>query len=190
MQVNWTTYPNNIGHRNWPGCFRCHDNFHRNASGTTVISSCSVCHTAPQRGPLLALGATTFTSKEPWHPWPLRGKHAEILCSLCHQAGYRPPPDCISCHKFSESAPMMSTGCRTCHLKEQEVRPLVSCTSCHKTRGGLHKAGGHIDADCTNCHPPHTWKVTARETCITCHDDKKRHHSPAFCGECHQFTAG
>ena len=33
MQVDWTTYPNNIGHRNWPGCFRCHDNHHVSESG-------------------------------------------------------------------------------------------------------------------------------------------------------------
>ncbi len=190
MKVNWTTYPNNIGHRNWPGCFRCHDNHHGTESGKILTSSCSVCHTMPERGPLLPLGAGTFASKEPWHPWPLEGKHAQILCNRCHRAGYQPPADCISCHKFSESAPMMSTGCRTCHVKEQEVKPLVSCTSCHRTLGKLHKASGHVDAGCTICHMPHTWKVTTRETCLTCHSDKKDHHAPAFCGECHQFTAG
>jgi hypothetical protein len=34
---------------------------------------------------------------------------------------------------------------------------------------------------------PHTWKVTARETCLTCHEDKKDHNAPTFCGECHHF---
>ena len=115
MKVNWTTYPSNIGHRNWPGCFRCHDAFHRNASGKTLVRSCDVCHTMPQRGPLSPLGVTTLKSKEPWHPWPLEGEHGRILCNLCHRAGYRPPVRCISCHGFPESAPMMSTGCDTCH---------------------------------------------------------------------------
>ena len=91
MKVNWTTYPNDIGHRNWPGCFRCHDNHHVNQSGKVLTSTCSVCHTMPQRGPLLPLGATASTSSEPWHPWPLKGAHERILCSLCHRAGYRPP---------------------------------------------------------------------------------------------------
>jgi hypothetical protein len=40
------------------------------------------------------------------------------------------------------------------------------------------------------CHVPHTWKVTTRETCLACHDDKKEHHAPTFCGDCHQFTEG
>ena len=190
MNVNWTTYPNHIGHRNWPGCFRCHDGFHRTASGKTLIYSCSVCHTAPQRGPLLPLGATPLASNEPWHPLPLNGKHSQILCNLCHRAGYQPPDSCISCHKFSESAPMMSSGCGTCHLKEGEVKPLASCASCHGTLGGLHRTGAHVGAGCTACHTPHTWKVTTRETCLGCHGDRKNHNAPAFCGECHKFAEG
>ena len=75
MKVDWTTYPNNIGHRNWPGCFRCHNDRHANEAGKVLTSSCPVCHTVPQRGPLMPLGATGPTSSEPWHPWPLKGKH-------------------------------------------------------------------------------------------------------------------
>ena len=188
MKVDWTTYPNNIGHRNWPGCFRCHDGFHRSASGDTLVRSCSVCHTMPQRSPLLPLGTTILTGEEPWHPLPLKGRHEEILCSQCHRAGYRPPTSCASCHRLPESAPMMSSGCDICHLREGDVKPLASCTSCHKSLGGLHKASSHGAAECTACHSPHAWRVTARETCLACHDDKKEHHSPIFCGECHEFS--
>ena len=188
MKVNWTTYPNNIGHRNWPGCFRCHNDRHVSQTGKVLTSSCPVCHTMPQRSPLLALGATTPVSTQSWHPWPLKGKHSQILCHLCHQAGYRPPLDCVSCHKISTSAPMMSKDCRLCHLKEQEVKPLVNCKSCHGNVRGLHKDREHASADCTACHTAHIWKVTTRETCLTCHQDKKNHYSPTFCGECHQFT--
>jgi hypothetical protein len=190
MNVNWTTYPNHIGHRNWPGCFRCHDGFHRTASGETLVNSCSVCHTAPQRGPLLPLGATALAGKEPWHPLPLNGIHGRILCNLCHRAGYRPPDSCASCHKLSESAPMMSGGCDICHLKEGEVKPLAGCTSCHETLGGMHGKAAHVEAGCTTCHEPHMWKVTTRDTCLACHDDRKNHHAPTFCGKCHKFSEG
>jgi hypothetical protein len=189
MKVNWTTYPNNIGHRNWPGCFRCHNDHHTNEAGKVLTSSCPVCHTVPQRGPLMPLGATGPTHKEPWHPWPLKGKHARILCNLCHQAGYRPPLDCISCHRISASAPMMSSSCRACHLREQEVKPLVNCRSCHNTLRGLHRIKDHRVIPCTECHAPHTWSVTTREACLVCHGDKKTHYASTFCGECHQFRA-
>jgi len=187
MKVNWTTYPNNIGHRNWPGCFRCHNDRHVSPTGKALTSACPVCHTTPQRGPRLPLGATAPASTEPWHPWPLRGTHERILCNLCHRAGYRPPLDCISCHKIDASAPMMSSACKTCHLREAEIKPMISCKSCHDNRPGLHKQRDHASAACTTCHVPHRWKVVSRDTCLGCHEDRKDHHSPTFCAECHPF---
>ena len=44
MKVTWGTHPNNIGHMNYPGCFRCHDGDHTAKDGTTVPQDCSVCH--------------------------------------------------------------------------------------------------------------------------------------------------
>ncbi len=29
MKVKWGTYPNNIGHNFFNGCFRCHDDNHK-----------------------------------------------------------------------------------------------------------------------------------------------------------------
>ena len=188
MQVDWTTYPNNIGHRNWPGCFRCHDNHHVSESGKILTNSCPVCHTVPQRGALLPLGSTTPVTTEPWHPWPLKGKHAKILCNLCHRAGYRPPLDCVSCHNIDPSAPMMSMSCNTCHLSEAETQPMAGCKSCHPDRKGLHQQKEHAAVPCSTCHTPHAWKVTIRETCLTCHSDKQIHNAPTLCGECHPFT--
>jgi hypothetical protein len=187
MRVDWASYPNNIGHRNWPGCFRCHDGNHRTSSGKTLVNTCSVCHTAPQRGPLLPLGTTPPMSNESWHPFPLNGKHGRVLCNLCHRAGYRPPDSCASCHRLSESAPMMASGCNICHLKEGEVKPMATCSSCHRSLPGLHRAPPHAGAECTACHAPHTWKVDKRETCLACHGDKKNHNAPTLCGECHKF---
>ncbi len=44
MKVKWGTYPNNIGHNDFPGCFRCHDGNHVSKSGKTLTNDCSVCH--------------------------------------------------------------------------------------------------------------------------------------------------
>jgi hypothetical protein len=44
MRVTWGTYPNNIGHTDFPGCFRCHDGNHTSASGSAVTQHCSACH--------------------------------------------------------------------------------------------------------------------------------------------------
>ena len=45
MKVTWGTYPNNIGHNNFPGCFRCHDGNHTTKDGTkTITNDCAACH--------------------------------------------------------------------------------------------------------------------------------------------------
>jgi NapC/NirT cytochrome c family, N-terminal region len=44
MKVAWGTYPNNIGHQDFPGCFRCHDGDHSTATGETITQDCGACH--------------------------------------------------------------------------------------------------------------------------------------------------
>lgn len=44
MRISWGTYPNNLGHVDFPGCFRCHDGSHASASGDTVTQDCEACH--------------------------------------------------------------------------------------------------------------------------------------------------
>ena len=190
MNVNWTTYASNIGHRNWPGCFRCHDGKHVNPAGKVLTTDCTICHTMPQRSALAPIGAEVPSSTENWHPWTLKGTHATMLCSRCHAAGFRAPTDCAECHKIDVAAPMMAMGCETCHAKEQEVQPINDCKTCHESLAELHTAGGHPDAACTDCHQHHVWKVTARDACLTCHDDKKDHMTDGGpCAECHTFRS-
>jgi hypothetical protein len=44
LKVTWGTYPNNLGHMDDPGCFRCHDDSHANADKKTITQDCSACH--------------------------------------------------------------------------------------------------------------------------------------------------
>jgi NapC/NirT cytochrome c family protein len=47
LGVTWGTYPNNLGHEDTPGCFRCHDGEHSTADGSASIGQdCSSCHEA------------------------------------------------------------------------------------------------------------------------------------------------
>jgi hypothetical protein len=51
MNVSWGTHPNNIGHNDSPGCFRCHDGNHSNKANTaTITNDCSVCHNLVMSG--------------------------------------------------------------------------------------------------------------------------------------------
>jgi NapC/NirT cytochrome c family, N-terminal region/Cytochrome c7 and related cytochrome c len=44
MKVTWGTYPNNLGHMDFPGCFRCHDGSHATKSGDSITQDCNACH--------------------------------------------------------------------------------------------------------------------------------------------------
>ena len=44
LKVTWGTYPNNLGHTDYPGCFRCHDDGHATADKMTITQDCSTCH--------------------------------------------------------------------------------------------------------------------------------------------------
>ncbi len=44
MNVTWGKYPVNIGHTDFPGCFRCHDGAHSAKNGDSINMDCSACH--------------------------------------------------------------------------------------------------------------------------------------------------
>ncbi len=197
MNVSWKVYPNNIGHRDSPGCFRCHDGKHVSKDGKVIRRKCTICHTMPKSGPSKqwTAGYPAGAKWETWHPWALKGKHALMNCSVCHTGGMIPPRDCATCHEeknvthYSKNGGMSDLECSDCHQDLQKVRPLVECTDCHDDLGGLHvKVEEHKDADCTTCHQAHLWVVNSRDTCYQCHDDRTDHNPDEFCGDCHKFN--
>ena len=44
MNITWGTYANNIGHMDFPGCFRCHDDNHKTKDGKAIGQDCELCH--------------------------------------------------------------------------------------------------------------------------------------------------
>jgi hypothetical protein len=85
-KADWRVYPNNIGHKDWPGCFRCHDDKHKTASGETVrASDCSSCHVILAQGKTEELATLTSSGLEFKHPG---GSYDEELrCADCHNGG-------------------------------------------------------------------------------------------------------
>lgn len=50
MAVFWGSYPNNLGHVAFPGCFRCHDGTMTGPAGRVISSDCTSCHELPALG--------------------------------------------------------------------------------------------------------------------------------------------
>jgi len=44
MNITWGAYPSFLGHRDSPGCFRCHTGDLRDEAGTPISDDCTLCH--------------------------------------------------------------------------------------------------------------------------------------------------
>jgi len=88
MKSRWKVYPNNIGHLEWPGCFRCHDGQHASAEGKTISVDCNSCHTIIAQGAgtdLKTLSAQGFEFQHPSEELADAWKGQK--CSDCHNGG-------------------------------------------------------------------------------------------------------
>ncbi len=85
-KADWRVYPNNIGHKDWPGCFRCHDDKHKTATGETVrASDCTSCHSIIAQGKGAELATISASGLEFKHPG---GElDPELSCADCHNGG-------------------------------------------------------------------------------------------------------
>ena len=69
MKVTWGTYPNNLGHMDAPGCFRCHDGNHASSDGRKINDDCDVCHdllATEERDPKILKDLGTTLSLAGW----------------------------------------------------------------------------------------------------------------------------
>ena len=85
MKANWKVYPDNIGHKDWPGCFRCHDGQHKTADGKKTIKAndCNACHMILAQGSGAELEQLTPNGQKFKHP----GDEVDGACNDCHTGG-------------------------------------------------------------------------------------------------------
>lgn len=86
MKANWKVYPNHIGHKDWPGCFRCHDGKHKTEDGKKVVKAneCNSCHIILAQGSGKELEQLNAHGHEFKHP----GGDYDISCVDCHSGGF------------------------------------------------------------------------------------------------------
>jgi hypothetical protein len=88
MKADWSAHPNNIGHRDSLGCFRCHSDEMVDADGEEIFQDCSGCHA------ILAQESDTVEVAEDFeagtafiHPEDSEPMEEFTLCSDCHTGG-------------------------------------------------------------------------------------------------------
>lgn len=91
MKVKWHVYPNHIGHLEFNGCFRCHNDRHTTSRGRMISMDCNLCHTIVAQGTpdnMMVVGGI-HESLDFFHPNDPRQGWKGKLCSECHIDLYR-----------------------------------------------------------------------------------------------------
>jgi hypothetical protein len=89
MKVQWDVYPNHIGHINSEGCYRCHNDRHRSATGRVISKDCNLCHDILAQGTPEQLNMTGVRdSLEFIHPIDIGDAWKEFHCVECHRYLY------------------------------------------------------------------------------------------------------
>ncbi len=139
MKVTATTYPDNLGHMDFVGCFRCHDGAHflvKDGAVTSraIPSSCDTCHTFPQIGGAIAslpLGKPPASHDDRLYVF----NHSKIAtsedpggqsCGECHARDY-----CVNCHKTG-AVTVNHDEMLTNHAKVTRAQGTEACAYCHQ----------------------------------------------------------
>ncbi len=94
QKVDWNAHPNNIGHIDSAGCFRCHDGKHMDAQQQAIRLECNLCHSIPIVSTSQDLVTRIEISRGPEpnsHLNPnwigLHHSAFDATCSNCHTTG-------------------------------------------------------------------------------------------------------
>jgi len=118
--------------------------------------------------------------------FPLRGKHQDVDCQLCH-VGNRfkdTPKQCVSCHSLNDvHGGRYGKKCHTCH--EEKDWEEVKFDHYRETEYRL--TGQHRQVDCDSCHTGDLYKDKLKTSCFSCHknDDEHKGRNGEKCQDCH-----
>lgn len=91
QELTYDTHPNNTGHSESPGCFRCHDGQHFSVAGEAIRLECNLCHTIPtvvREGdiePRIPIGTGLEPQSHLDSTWIARHHLAfDATCANCH----------------------------------------------------------------------------------------------------------
>ena len=171
QKSDWTTHPDNIGHQNSPGCFRCHDGQHLNQAQEAIRLECNLCHSIPT-----VAGPDDFVTEIEISRGPEPQSHLnpnwislhrdvfDMTCENCHTTGNPGGDDDSSfcsnsaCHSNVYTyAGFDAPGLRNLLLEQlpTEPTPTAPQTPSEETRLTFTDTVGPIlETRCGSCHGP------------------------------------
>ena len=87
MKADWRAHPNNIGHRDSPGCFRCHNDEMVSEAGEAVFTDCTKCHAILAEGEEVVEASNFDEGLAFVHPEDWETIEEFTVCWDCHTGG-------------------------------------------------------------------------------------------------------
>lgn len=103
QKVDWTTHPNNLGHINTAGCFRCHDGKHLNEQDQAVRLECNLCHSVP-----VVADEQDFTTSIEISRGPEPESHLNANWISLHNQAF--DSTCANCHTVEDAGGTSNTS--------------------------------------------------------------------------------
>ena len=103
QKVDWSTYPNNLGHIESPGCFRCHDGKHLDANKQAIRLECNLCHSVP-----VVSGPNDFVSRIEISRGPEPETHRNPNWISLHNSSI--DASCTACHDTTDAGGTSNTS--------------------------------------------------------------------------------
>ena len=178
MNLTWETYPDNLGHTDSPGCFRCHDGGHVSADGDTIPLGCSTCHSIP---------VVATPGEEP---------DFSLLFDFARRLDQKPDShmegDFIWDHRI-----LANDSCAACHGSIQygtDNSSFCANGACHggewpeaasgaQFKHPIELTNQHAEAPCYKCHG--SVAQPSLEKCAECHAPATEPHFGDDCSLCH-----
>jgi hypothetical protein len=169
--VTWESFPDHNKHKDFPGCFRCHDGKHLTEDGESIRLHCNICHSVAEtvsgdaRPPQMPLA---YIQEPP--------SHLETNFMADHR--FQANGNCTECHGEIEFGDDDSSFCANsaCHGR---AWPAVELDAAFEHPIGLE--GRHAEVWCHDCHEG----VRRPEyVCANCHTPPEPHFGD-LCEDCH-----
>ncbi len=103
QEVDWNTHPNNIGHTESPGCFRCHDGKHLNQNDEAIRLECNLCHSIP-----VVAEQQDFLAEIEISRGPEPESHFNPNWIALHNEAFG--PSCTACHTMDDPGGTSNTS--------------------------------------------------------------------------------
>jgi hypothetical protein len=170
--VTWRSFPNTGEHKEFPGCFRCHDGKHLSSEGESIRLHCNICHSIP-----LKVGGGDRPPEMPVATLQEPASHLETNFMADHR--FQADSACVECHGEIAFGDDDSSFCANsaCH---GQAWPLVELDAAFPHPIALE--GRHAEVWCHDCHEG---VEKPSYQCANCHEPPMASHFEGDCEDCH-----